>query len=463
MLWAPKNNDMTKNIGTCLSRSDRVAIIDLTKSQESKITHKQLDDYSNAVCNKLLEIGINKGDSVALHSNNNTQAIIYMYGIMKAGAVCLLMNPNFKDKQYILDITKPKLIVNQSDNYLGELNDFSDNSVEVNETDLAFCMFTSGSTGKPKAVLHTHKNRYWIIEKHKVKHDKPRKFLVATSMHYASALSNIHQQINSENTLVLFDKVDPIKIISSIEKYQITDISAPAAVMNMLLKHENMFERVNLSSVKFVTLGSSIVREATIKKLKSIFRNAYVKIYYGTSELGPNLFAEHPSLPTPDMSVGYAADGIEYRIVDGVLQIKTPSLFYGYVNSNKNLTEDGFYNTNDYFTVDENGFYYCHGRADDCFKSGGNMINPHEIEALLEQFPNVITAVVVPKEDDIKLFKPVCYVSIKDKISIENLKQFALDKLEAYKVPREFYLSEIPLTNNGKIDRTKLKEMANAK
>lgn len=463
MLWAPKNNNMTKNIGTCLSRSDRVAIIDLTKSQESKITYKQLDDYSNAVCNKLLDIGINKGDSVALHSNNNAQAIIYMYGIMKAGAICLLLNPNFKDKQYILDITKPKIIIDQSNNYLGDLNNFLDNSIKVNDTDLALCMFTSGSTGKPKAVLHSHKNRYWIIEKYKNKQDKPRKFLVATSMHYAAALFNIQQQINSENTLILFDKVDPVKIISSIEKYQITDISTPAPVMNMLLKHETLFERVNLSSIKFVTIGSSIVREATIKKLKSIFHNAYVKIYYGTSELGPNLFAEHPTLPTPDMSVGYAADGIEYRIVDGVLQIKTPSLFHGYANSKKNLTKDGFYNTNDYFTVDKSGFYYCHGRADDAFKSGGNMINPYEIEELLEQFPNIITAVVVPKEDDIKLFKPVCYISTKGKISIEQLKQFALDKLEAYKVPREFHISEIPLTNSGKIDRTKLKEMANAK
>lgn len=454
---------MTKNIGTCLTRSERVAIIDLTKSQETQITHAQLDDYSNSVCNKLIDMGINKGDSVALHSHNNTQAIIYIYGIMKAGAVCLLLNPNFKDKQYILDTTKPKLIVNQSDNYLGELDNFVNNSVEVNEHDLAFCMFTSGSTGKPKAVLHSHRNRYWIINKHKVKHDKPRKFLVATPIHYASALSNVHQQINSENTIVLFDKVDPIKIISSIEKYKITDISAPTAVINMLLKHEVMFERVNLSSVKFVTLGSSIVREPTIKKLKSIFHNAYIKIYYGTSELGPNLFAEHPTLPTPDMSVGYPIDGITYRIVDEVLQIKTPSMFHGYANNNNtNLTEDGFYNTNDYFTVDKNGFYYCHGRADDSFKSGGNMINPYEIEGLLEQFPNVITAVVVPKKDDIKLFKPICYITTKGKISMDQLKQFALDRLEGYKVPREFHVCDLPLTNNGKIDRTKLKEMANA-
>lgn len=442
------------NIGKCSDTADRIAVIDLSNN-ERFITYRELSNKSNAVCNKLLQLGINKGDSVGLISHNCVELVIYFYGIMKAGAVCLLIDPKSKNKNHIISNSDIKLLIQQEENFLGELIDYTDNTVDVTD-DIAFCMYTSGSTGNSKGVLHSHKNRNWIISKRATKQAVARTCLITTPLQYASALSNLQNNIRSENTIVLLSKFNPAECLRAIETYKITDISVPVSIINSILDCKPLIERVNLASVKFISVGSSIVRETTLTQLKQYFRNASVKIYYGITEVGPNLFGDHPSLPTPDMSVGYPVDGIDYRIIDGILHIKTPSMFAGYNNHSFSLV-DGYYNTNDYFTVDENGFYYCNGRADDVFKSGGNTINPTEIETLIETFPKVKAAVVVPADDNIKVFKPVCFIQCTQNIDVDNLYKYLYEKLEPYKVPRKFYfISDIPFTANGKVDRKQL-------
>lgn len=446
------------NIGICSNRPDRIAIIDLSDGDRT-FTYKDLNDKSNAVCNELLHRGISKGDSIGLISSNCAELVIYFYGIMKAGAVCLLIDPKSKHKSHLITNSDIKMLIDQEQGFLGDLNDFTDNTIEVNDSDIAFCMYTSGSTGTPKGVLHSHKNRNWIIEKRSVKSSVQRTSLITTPLQYASALSNLQNNIRSENAIVLMSKFNATACLTAIEKYKITDITVPVSIANLLLDCKPLIERVNLGSVKFISVGSSVVRESTINKLKQYFRNASLKIYYGITEVGPNLFGNHPSLPTPDMSVGYPIDGIDYRIVDGILHIKTPSMFRGYTNHNITLVDD-YYNTNDYFSVDDNGFYYCNGRADDSFKSGGYTIIPSEIEQIVEQFPKVKTAVIVPADDNIKVFKPVCFIQCSAKIDIDNLNKYLYDKLEPYKVPKKFYfITNIPFTPNGKVDRKQLMTM----
>jgi acyl-coenzyme A synthetase/AMP-(fatty) acid ligase len=143
------------------------------------------------------------------------------------------------------------------------------------------------------------------------------------------------------------------------------------------------------------------------------------------------------------MSVGCERDGISYRLVDKILQIRSPMMMKGYDGKNDNFTQDGYYITNDQFEIDQDGFYYFIGRSDDMFKSGGNKIFPSEIERVIEQHLSVDKCVTIPISDPVKDFKPYdseemdkkwkLYKEIKSEYQHQKTKIFFVRKEKYYK------------------------------
>jgi acyl-coenzyme A synthetase/AMP-(fatty) acid ligase len=111
------------------------------------------------------------------------------------------------------------------------------------------------------------------------------------------------------------------------------------------------------------------------------------------------------------------------------------------------------------FRVDEQGFYYFEGRADDMFKSGGHKVYPSRIEELLESHPGVANAVVIGVDDDIKGKKPYAFVIRKNgsEVTEQELKTHVLDNAAAYMHPRGvWFLDQFPLSGTNKIDKKAL-------
>lgn len=170
------------------------------------------------------------------------------------------------------------------------------------------------------------------------------------------------------------------------------------------------------------------------------------------------------------LSLGYPHPAAELRLDDGVLQMKSPGVMLGYHKAESRqpklsspFTEDGFYITGDIFRVDENGFYFFLGRADDMFVSGGENIYPSEVERLLETHPMVQQAAVLPLEDDIKGYKPAAFVVLKpgSELTAQSLKEYCLQNAPAYQHPRWIgFVEALPLASTNKIDKARLKAMA---
>jgi acyl-CoA synthetase (AMP-forming)/AMP-acid ligase II len=135
-------------------------------------------------------------------------------------------------------------------------------------------------------------------------------------------------------------------------------------------------------------------------------------------------------------------------------------MFLKYNNiETKNITDDGFFVTNDLFRVDENGFYFFIGRADDMFVSGGNNIYPRQIETVLEDHPLVKSAAVIGLEDEIKGMKPYAFVVSEAKE--EDIKRHILNTLPPSHCPRNIWnVDNMPLTGVNKVDKAELKEQA---
>ncbi|MGO1584210.1 MAG: class I adenylate-forming enzyme family protein, partial [Actinomycetaceae bacterium] len=209
--------------------------------------------------------------------------------------------------------------------------------------------------------------------------------------------------------------------------------------------------------------------------IQALFPRAHVKFGYGTTESGPIAFSDVPGRPTPRGSVGAASPHVGLRLVDangavgarrGVLEIRCPALFSGYherPDVPSPLTTDGFYHSKDVFEVDDDGFYFFTGREDDMFSSGGENVYPRAVERVIESYPGVLHAAVVPMADEIKGAKPVAFVVRTDGASAseDELRRHTLAHLEPYAHPRRVhFVDELPLSATNKVDRHLLERWA---
>ena len=445
-----------------------------------KYTYRALDEKSSWFARGLVARGIKQHESVAILANNGFEYIVAYYGILKAGAVAVLINNKMAPDEinYVLGDSETKLLFSDDDREFGvetikmsDIDSFYDkgefDAVEVDDNHQAVFLYTSGSTGIPKGVVYTHKKHLWVIDKHSKEESPAEKFrkvktLIITPLYHLNGLAGIEIQIKKGNVIVMLSKFNASTAIKAIEEHKVTVIATITTTM-ALIANDPSIVNAELHTVKSIRIGSSITTESTINKIRKYFPRANILITYGSTETGPGMFSQHPDrIPPPVTSVGYPIKGIEYRIVDGILQIKTPSIMEGYKNKKElfdsRFTEDGFYITGDLFEVDENGFYFCLGRADEMFKSGGNIVYPSEIENLLESHPKISLSAVIAVEDELKQFLPVAFVVAKD-ISEEEIKEYILSKTAAYKHPRKvIFLDSIPTIGSGKVDKVNLKQ-----
>jgi benzoate-CoA ligase len=180
---------------------------------------------------------------------------------------------------------------------------------------------------------------------------------------------------------------------------------------------------------------------------------------------------------TGEVVVGYEAkivddDGKEVGIDEpGTLFMKGDSIASGYWNKHeksKNTFCGEWINTHDKYRKDADGFFWYEGRADDMIKVSGLYVSPAEVESTLMSHPTVLESGVVGFKDKDGLIKPRAYVVLKNKENasdelIDELKKYVKSSISPHKYPRTIiFVDDLPKTATGKIQRYKLREMAEA-
>jgi acyl-CoA synthetase (AMP-forming)/AMP-acid ligase II len=159
---------------------------------------------------------------------------------------------------------------------------------------------------------------------------------------------------------------------------------------------------------------------------------------------------------------------VETQLVDGPsanegrLLVRTPGSMSGYYRASPEAAarvHDGWYDTGDILRVDDDGFFYVVGRADDMIITGGENIYPASVELLLERHPAVLAAAVVGVADERRGQVPIAFVVARPGVHIDpdDVKAFMLTNGPAYAHPRRIeVLAALPLTPSGKVDKRAL-------
>ena len=454
------------NLGDLISRSTKEAIIE---GSGKTITFEVLENLAQSIAAHLSEL---PRSNIGLISDNSINFVAVYLGIMKAGHTAVLISSKFPDTtiDYILKdagislVFSDREVNNINTTSLKDLNQYPSKefkSYQPTESDIAVILYTSGSTGIPKGVKLSHKHHRWILEQRvKTNNISQTRMLIAAPCYHMNGLSALETSLLGNGTAVLLPFFEVNSFLDSIEKHAVNVITSVPSMMALCIPVLQQHKK-DMSSVRQIVMASAPVSEKLYREVKEMFPSANVKIAYGITEVGPGIFGKHPTLATPDMSVGYPLPGIEYRLVNSILEIKSPSMLDSYTNFASKLTDDGYFITGDIFSIDENGFYFFQGRADDMFVSGGHNIYPSKIEEVLQSNDGVDSVVVVGLPDDIKGYKPYAFVKLKSKDSIHSVKEHAQKSLPIYEVPRQFFeIESWPLSPIGKVDKKALISLA---
>jgi len=485
---------------TVASAAERIALIEPSATPPREWTWRALEARCDALARGLTvrapALGLSRGDRVAILAANSADFLATAFGLMRAGFVCVPINYKFPQEtiDYIATDAGVKLVFCDrarraqvpsglpviefaaagADGFDALIDPGPFTPVEPTLIDgvrePAIFLYTSGSTGRPKGVMLSHASHLWVTEKRTTGQDfSAHRVLVAAPLYHMNGLAMAQLTLRAGATLVLLPQFNALDYIAAIERYRCTWLTAVPPMLAMMLQEQQAMAHTDLSSAKFIRMGSAPVSEALLARIQAAFPQAVIANGYGTTEAAMVVFGPHPGgLPQPALSVGYPSPAIQMRLVDGehrdaaegVLEMKSPAVMNGYHNlpeaTRKVLTADGFYITGDIFRRDSDGFHYFVGRADDMFVSGGENIYPGQVEKLLERHPAVEQACCVPVPDEIKGMKPVAFVILKtdQQADEDTLKRFALEHAPAYMHPRRVWIVQaFPLAGTNKIDR----------
>jgi acyl-CoA synthetase (AMP-forming)/AMP-acid ligase II len=481
--------------------ADEPVLVDLSRQPPRTLTRAQLSRLSDGFAHFLQQRGLARGARVAIVAGNRAEHLAACFGIQRAGGVAVPINIKLPAAQVaalladcgawlvftdsarrallpggieIVEFDTPGV---PSAAALHELPAASFDTVQPEPGEAALILYTSGSSGHPKGVVLSHDSQLWTARKRAASGAmRGERLLVAAPLYHTNALALAQLACLAGATVVLMPGFDSRVYIAAIAAHRCTGLTAVPPMMAMMLRERRALDAADLSSVRWIRMGSAPVTAALLQALEQRFALARVLIAYGTTEAGPVVFAPPPQdRPWPPLALGVADVDVQLRLVDaqgeeadeGILQIRTPARMTRYHRAleltARAFTDDGYYITGDIFQRDIDGCYTFVGRADDMFVCGGENIYPAEVQRVLESHPAVEQAAVVAVDDEIKGAKPVAFVVLRAGASAseDSLRRHALAHAPAYMHPRNIWiLPALPLAGTQKIDRQALARVA---
>jgi o-succinylbenzoate---CoA ligase len=321
----------------------------------------------------------------------------------------------------------------------------------------ATIIFTSGSTGTQKAALHTFGNHYHnaLGSNTNIALRPGDRWLHSLPLYHVGGLSILFRCLLAGATIALPRQGTPIG--ESIAGLRATHVSLVSTQLSRLLR-----ENAEPGGLEAVLMGGGTVPAFLVDE--AVSRGLPIHTSYGLTEM-----ASQVTTTTPDASLkalrtaGLVLPGREVSISgEGEILVRGKTLFAGYVereNTDLPLDADGWFHTGDLGELDADGYLRVVGRRDNLFISGGENIQPEEIEEALCRLKGVDEAVVVPVPDEEFGARPVAFVRTED-ATVEDLAPELGDVLPRFKIPMAFYPLPEQTRRGMKPDRTALREQA---
>ncbi|WP_257890812.1 AMP-binding protein [Rhodococcus sp. USK10] len=340
----------------------------------------------------------------------------------------------------------------------------------------AAIVFTSGTTGKPRGVIFTHATiagemHEWLLME-PIQQNGLRPVLVLLLFTTAGIIWGISRVVLHGGTLFLQPKFEPSEALRILSEEKANTLTGPPILFEQIAKAPG-FVDADLSHMVTAHVGGARVPVGLLHKWQA--RGVALRQIYGQTEIGGSATAmprdeasEHPD------KCGWGGIFTKIRVVDaegndlpphetGQILLRGPGMMPGYwcnEEATRATLVDGWIQTGDLGTLDENGYLTFVDRLEDMIISGGLNISPAEIEAVINQIPGVEEVAVISVGDAKFGETPAALVRISSEMKESEVVGYCNERLADYKVPRYVVFMDEPLPRmpSGKIAKRQLRD-----
>ncbi len=463
-------------------------------------------------CSRLAALGVRHGDRVAYLGRNHPEMLALLFACARRGAIVVPLNWRHAAPEHarvLADCAPRAILVDATftarshtlrDDHPGmtwtTLGDAPTGWIDWDDLDVtlatdpaspgspedpALVCYTSGSTGAPKGVVLTQNALFWNALNSTHMHDltSSDRILTTLPLFHVGGLNILTlPAFHAGASVTLHEQFEPLAAIEAIERERITLTVLVPAQLTAMMDHPR-WRQADLSSLRMITTGSTIVSEAFIRRVND-FGLRLIQVY-GSTETCP--IATYVRAENADRKAGAAglpALHCEVRVVDGEdkdvplghdgeIVVRGPNVSQGYWKTPAVTAETfrgGWYHSNDIGHFDDEGYLYVVSRKTDMIISGGENIYPAELENILLECSAILEACVIGRRDErwgeavvaIVVLQPGARMSEADVLALFD------ERIARFKRPREIrFTNALPRTALGKVMRAAVLESVSAK
>lgn len=482
--------------------------------EKRRVTYAELNRATSNLAGYLLANGCHRGDRVVILFENSVEYVAGYYGILKAGAVAVPLNPEIKAEglwpllaelepwgiitghrqQGMLkaldlpaagirhqivreprDLGTGKGIKTVSWEEVVSSGSGRDPGAQVAEGDLASIIYTSGSTGKPKGVMLSHRNivanTRSIVEYLELSDQDTQMVVLPFFYVMGKSLLNTHMAVGAR--VVINNKFTyPATVVAQMVEEQVTGFSGVPSTFAYLLHRSPLASRRDeLVALRYCSQAGGHLDRTTKERLLEVLP-PHVRMYvmYGATEAAARLSYVEPSRVRDKIdSIGQAIPGVNLKVVDekgrelsageiGEIVASGENIMQGYwkdpASTAAVLSASG-YHTGDLGYRDEEGYFFAVGRKDNQLKVGGHRVNTQEIEDVIMATGLVVEVAVLGMPDPLQGHKLIAVaVPVDQEQSANELLALCAGKIPKFKLPQEvLFVRGLPKNPSGKVNR----------
>ncbi|MBL4744077.1 MAG: AMP-binding protein [Cycloclasticus sp.] len=501
-------------------QGDKTAVIAYLKDSNTNIskTYQELANLSDRLAAGLLKQGIKKGDVVSFQLPNWWEFVVVYLACMRVGAISNPLMPIFREKElaFMLGFAESKLVIGPSTfrqfNHAELLNKLQPNlpslesvwiiddegletymvdevseqeratfkDVKLTPNDVFLIMYTSGTTGDPKGVMHTSNTHEYsarkFIERSELTHDELI-LMGSPTAHMTGLMYGVSVPIMLGSTTVLLDQWDA-ELAWKIIRDEHIAFTMGATPFLADLSDSNAVDECNHEKFRLFACGGAPVPPA-LGRRASARLNVNLVTVWGMTEMS----AVTTTLLTDTEEKVFETDGCPYdgtevRIIDqqgtavesgieGRLQTRGAGNFVGYLKRPEayDTDEEGWFETGDLAKIVHQHYIRITGRSKDIIIRGGENIPVAAVENVLYRHGAIQDVAIVAKTDERLGERACCFITLRPQqnFNLATLKTYLSDEGLSKNYWPEYLeiVDAMPRTASGKIQKFKLRDMAN--
>ncbi|MGB3637497.1 MAG: amino acid adenylation domain-containing protein [Rivularia sp. (in: cyanobacteria)] len=473
-----------------------------------ELTYRELNSRANQLAHYLQKLGVKPETKVGICVERSLEMVVGLLGIQKAGGAYVPIDPTYPTERinYILENSQVPVLLTQNylretqSEYQGTVIDLDSNweiiateseenpVSDVTPDNLIYIIYTSGSTGKPKGTMNTHKgvvnrilwmqDEYQLTSGDRVLQKTPFSFDVSgwefwwtliTGARLVVAKPEGHKDPNYLAKLIDSQQITTLHFVPSMLEIflEVADIKSCSSLRNVFCSGEAL--SIALQERFFAILKAQLhnLYGPTEAAIDVTYWHCQPGTQYNSVPIGRPIANTQTYILNPDLHLQPVPVGVAGELYLGGVQLARGYLNRPELTAQKfieNPFVDDFeypllYKTGDLARYLPDGNIEYLGRLDNQVKIRGNRIELGEIESVLTQHHQVRESLVMAREDTPGVKRLVAYiVNVKSQPSLTSLREFIQSKLPDYMIPSAFvFLSQLPLTANGKVNRRALR------